>query len=167
MKRLAFASLFLLSFLMGCGTSTAPVTTSSVRKYNGTASVGDFLTISIDSTVHTIDYINHTNGDSGTVPYTVNVDGTYTVTDPQGNILAAYEVPGFVLLVETAKSGPTHNTPALITAIELCQRRSPICLGRTSTTCNCAPPLAGWKLVPFLSTLREIFNTNPSALLRS
>ncbi len=118
MKRLAFASLFLLSFLMGCGTSTAPVTTSSVRKYNGTASVGDFLTISIDSTVHTIDYINHTNGDSGTVPYTVNVDGTYTVTDPQGNILAAYEVPGFVLLVETAKSGPTHNTPALITAIE-------------------------------------------------
>jgi hypothetical protein len=118
MKRLTLASFALLSVLIGCGTSKAPTSTSAVRKYNGTASVGDFLTISLDSNAHTIEYVNHTNGDSGTVRYTVNVDGTYTVIDPQGNLLAAYEVPGFVLLVETAKSGPTHNTPALITAIE-------------------------------------------------
>ena len=119
MKRFRLASLLLvLSFSISCGTSTSSSKLSAVRKYNGTASVGDFLTISIDSTAKTITYSNHSNGDSGTVPYTVNVDGTYTVTDPQGNLLAAYEVPGFVLLVETAKSGPTHNTPALITAIE-------------------------------------------------
>jgi hypothetical protein len=118
MKRLALALFALLISLTGCGTSTAPTPASSVRKYNGTASVGDFLTISLDSTAHTIEYVNHTNGDSGSVSYAVNADGTYTVTDPQGNLLAAYEVPGFVLLVETAKSGPTHDTPALITAIE-------------------------------------------------
>ncbi|PYX47590.1 MAG: hypothetical protein DMG79_13550 [Acidobacteria bacterium] len=89
-----------------------------MRAYNGTASVGDFLTISIDSTALTITYQNYTNGDTGTVPYTVNGDGTYTVSDPNGNLLAAYEVPGFVLMVETAKAGPNHNTPALITAVE-------------------------------------------------
>jgi hypothetical protein len=80
--------------------------------------VGDFLTISIDSTALTITYKNYSNGDSGTVPYTVNSDGSYTITDPNGNLLAAYEVPGFVMMVETAKSGPNHSTPALITAIE-------------------------------------------------
>jgi hypothetical protein len=52
------------------------------------------------------------------VPYTVSSDGTYAFADPQGNLLEAFEVPGFVLVVESAKSGPTHNTPALITAIE-------------------------------------------------
>jgi len=118
MSRLAPASLLLLALLTGCGTSTAPVSTNAIRNYNGTASVGDFLTISINSTSSTIDYTNHTNGDSGTVPYTVNSDGTYTVMDPQGNLLEAFEVPGFVLVVESAKSGPTRNTPALITAIE-------------------------------------------------
>jgi hypothetical protein len=118
MKRLTLVSLFCLSFLASCGTSTTSTPTNAVRSYNGTASVGDFLTISIDSNAHTISYANHSNGDSGTVPYTVNLDGTYTVIDPQGNLLAAYEVPGFVLMLETAKSGPTHNTPALITAIE-------------------------------------------------
>ena len=107
-----------LLLIRPAGTSKAPTSTSAVRKYNGTASVGDFLTISLDSNAHNIEYVNHTNGDSGTVPYTVNVDGTYAVIDPQGNLLAAYEVPGFVLLAETAKSGPTHSTPALITAIE-------------------------------------------------
>jgi hypothetical protein len=118
MKRLALASLFLLAVLTGCGTSTAPTSTNAIRNYNGTASVGDFLTITINSTTGTIDYTNHTNGDTGTVPYTVNSDGTYTVADPQGNLQEAFEVPGFVLVVESAKSGPSHNTPAIITAIE-------------------------------------------------
>jgi hypothetical protein len=91
---------------------------NAVRAYNGTASVGDFLTISLDSNAQTISYKNFTNGDMGTVPYSVNADGTYFISDPNGNLLAAYEVPGFVLMVETAKAGPSHNTPALITAIE-------------------------------------------------
>jgi len=118
MNRLTLATLFLFAVLTGCGTSTAPTSTSAIRNYNGTASVGDFLTITINSATSTIDYTNHTNGDTGTVPYTVNNDGTYAVTDPQGNLLEAFEVPGFVLVVESAKSGPTHNTPAIITAIE-------------------------------------------------
>lgn len=118
MKRLTLACLFYAGFLAGCGSSTHTTSVNAIRNYNGTASVGDFLTITINSTASTIDYTNHTNGDTGTVPYTVNSDGTYTVTDPQGNFLEAFEVPGFVLAVESAKSGPTHNTPALITAIE-------------------------------------------------
>jgi hypothetical protein len=56
--------------------------------------------------------------EAGTVPYTVNSDGTYAITDPQGNILSAYELPGFALVVEAANAGPSRNTPALVTAIE-------------------------------------------------
>jgi hypothetical protein len=109
----------LLALLAGCAsTSKLGTSQSAVRSYNGTASVGDFLTITIDATAQTITYKNYTNGDAGTVPYTVKSDGTYAITDPNGNLLAAYEVPGFVLMVETAKSGPSHNTVALITAIE-------------------------------------------------
>jgi len=117
------ARLALLAFaclLMGCnsvsklGTPAQP----TVHCYNGTASVGDFLTISIDSSAQTITYKNYTNGETGTVPYAVNADGTYTITDPDGNLLSAYEVPGFVLMVEAANAGPNKDTLALITAVE-------------------------------------------------
>ncbi len=91
---------------------------SAVRAYNGTASVGDFLTISIDSTAETITYKNYTNGETGTVPYTVNGDGTYTIADPNGNLLSAYEVPGTMLMVEAENAGPNRDTAALVTAIE-------------------------------------------------
>ncbi|MGB2632418.1 MAG: hypothetical protein WAM58_00650 [Candidatus Acidiferrum sp.] len=80
--------------------------------------MGDFLTISIDSTTATITYNDLSNGQSGTVPYTVGTNGTYTITDPQGNLLAAYELSGYALLIEAAKVGPNQNTPALITAVE-------------------------------------------------
>ena len=107
--------------LFGCGSnvsSTPASATAAVRSYSGTASVGDFLTIQIDSNAGTITYSNHSNGESGTVPYTVNGNGTYTITDPTGNLVAAYEVPGDILLVESNKSGPNLSTPALITAVE-------------------------------------------------
>jgi hypothetical protein len=93
-------------------------TAAAIRSYNGTASVGDFVTISIDSTAGTITYHDVSNGEQGTVSYAVNADGTYSINDPQGNVLAAYEVPGFVMLVEAVKAGPNQNTPALITAVE-------------------------------------------------
>jgi len=96
----------------------AAVPQSAVRSYNGTASVGDFLTITLDSTAHTLTYSNHSNHDAGTIPYTVNSDGTYTLNDPTGNLLAAYEVPGYALLVQAAKTGPNHDTKALITAVQ-------------------------------------------------
>jgi hypothetical protein len=105
--------------LAGCGSASQPAASqAAVRSYNGTASVGDFLTISIDSTANTITYQNYTNHESGTVPYTVNADGTYSITDPNGNLLSAYEVPGTVMIVEAANAGPGRDTKALITAIE-------------------------------------------------
>lgn len=116
--------LFLLGSLaaVGCGSTSSSTTpaapVSATRSYNGTASVGDFLTIQIDSSTLTINYTNHSNGMAGSVPYTVNSDGTYTITDPTGNLVVAYEVPGYIMLVESNKSGPNMNTPALITAIE-------------------------------------------------
>jgi hypothetical protein len=95
-----------------------PAAQKAVRAYNGTASVGDFLTISVDSIAQTITYKDYTNGEMGTVPYTINGDGTYTITDPNGNLLSAYEVPGTALMVEAANAGPLQDTDALITAIE-------------------------------------------------
>jgi hypothetical protein len=115
---LLFVASTAVTFL-GCN-SSSPATSpaSAIRSYNGTASVGDFLTITIDSTTNTITYNNLTNSESGTVPYSVNSDGTYAITDPQGNLLSAYELPGFALVVEAANAGPSRNTPALVTAIE-------------------------------------------------
>jgi hypothetical protein len=105
--------------LAGCGAnsklSTKPI---AVRAYNGTAAVGDFLTISIDSNAHPITCENHTNGQNGTAPYTVNPDGSCTITDPHGNLLSAHEVPGSVMVVETANAGPNRDTSTLITATE-------------------------------------------------
>lgn len=112
--------LSLCLLLLGCSSTpaSAPPLANRLRSYNGTASVGDFLTISIDPAGHTITYSNQTNGETGTVPYTVNADGSYTITDTKGNLLAAYEVPGFVLEVEAANAGPKNDTDALITAVE-------------------------------------------------
>jgi hypothetical protein len=100
---------------MSNSTPTPAVTT---RAYNGTASVGDFLTITVNTTALTITYNNLSNGDSGTFPYTVNADGSYTLDDPNGNLLSAYEIPGYALLIQAAKVGPNHNTAALVTAVE-------------------------------------------------
>ena len=121
--KLVSCSLLLLAActfaFLGCNNaSSSSAATSAIRTYNGTASVGDFLTISIDSTTKTITYDNVTNGETGSVPYTVNADGTYSITDPHGNLLSAYELPGFALVVQAANAGPARNTPALITAIE-------------------------------------------------
>ncbi|HTW31216.1 MAG TPA: hypothetical protein VMD76_06030 [Candidatus Sulfotelmatobacter sp.] len=121
MKIAGLGLVFSLCLMSGCGTTPSSVTTSTeaaVRSYNGTASVGDFLTISIDSSALTITYKNYSNGESGTVPYTVNANGTYAIADPKGNLQAGYEVPGFVMMIETAKSGANEDTPALVTAIE-------------------------------------------------
>jgi hypothetical protein len=110
----------ILAGICGCGNN--PETTASpapvTYTYNGTASVGDFLTITLDTTALTMTYHNLSNGDGGAFPYTVNADGSYTLEDPQGNLLSAYEIPGYALLIEAAKAGPEHNAPALITAVE-------------------------------------------------
>jgi hypothetical protein len=110
-------SLLILAAVSGC---TNPLATPPAANYtyNGTASVGDFLTIVVNPTALTITYTNLTNGDTGTVPYTVNTDGSYAITDTKGNLISAYEIPGYALVIQSAKSGPDHNTAALITAVE-------------------------------------------------
>ena len=106
-KNLMLCAAIALIALSGCSSKvTKPATTSTAiptsRAYNGTASVGDFMTIAIDANAHTLHYDNHSNGDSATVPYTVNPDGTYTLVDPTGNLVAAYEVPNFVMMIQAA-----------------------------------------------------------------
>src|SRR5271170_2900143 len=88
-----------LSACGGADSGISQATSQAVtHSYNGTASVGDFLTLTVDPTAQTIAYTNHTNGDTGTVPYTVNSDGSYAIADPNGNLIAAYEVPGYALV---------------------------------------------------------------------
>jgi len=111
--------LLTMFLLLSC--STAPHTTMATpasRVYHGTASVGDFMTITIDSNAETVSYTDVSNNTSGTVPYTVNSDGGYTLNDPAGNLVAAYEVPNYAMVIQAAKTGPSSNTPALITAVE-------------------------------------------------
>jgi hypothetical protein len=117
--RLCFM-LFVTFLVAGCNSSSkvASVTPeATTRTYRGTASVGDFLTVTINPSALTLTYTNHSNGDTGTIPYTVNSDGTYTLSDPQGNLIAAYEVANYAMLIQAAKTGPNHDTPALITAV--------------------------------------------------
>ena len=74
--------------------------------------------MTLDASTHTLSYVDHSNGDSGTAQYSVNPDGTYTLSDPAGNLIAAYEIPGYALVIEAEKTGPNHDTPALVTAVE-------------------------------------------------
>lgn len=76
------------------------------------------MTITIDSTAQTIAYTDVSNDTTGVVPYTTNSNGTYTLNDPTGNLIAAYEVPNYAMVIQAAKTGPGATTPALITAVE-------------------------------------------------
>jgi hypothetical protein len=114
----------LLLLIAGCNTGSTganavppPPTPAAVRTYTGTASVGDFLTISLDPNNKTIEYKDISNGDSGTATFTVQDNGTYAITDPTGNLIAADEVPNYTLLLEATKVGQAHDTKALITAV--------------------------------------------------
>ncbi len=119
MKLRLLVAVSLLLATPGCGTKSAPAfNPNAPRTYNGSASVGDFLDIRLDPVAHTLAYTNHSNGDTGTVPYTVNSDGTFALADPTANLVAAYEVPGYALLIQAVKTGPNHDQLALITAIE-------------------------------------------------
>src|SRR5215468_282861 len=78
----------LIALLASCGTFPGP---SKSRSYNGSASVGDFLTINLDASSQTLSYSNLSDGDHGTIPYQVNQDGRYTLSDPAGNLIDAYD----------------------------------------------------------------------------
>ena len=102
MKTARFLMLLAVALLAGCGpTSKIAAPQSGARSYNGTASVGDFLTISIDSNAQTITYKNYTNGEAGTVPYTVNSDGTCSASLTLSNGAA----PDFACALNTVGTG--------------------------------------------------------------
>src|SRR5580765_7191247 len=81
MKAAKLALLVSACWLANCSSTPTPTPPAqkAVRAYNGTASVGDFLTISVDSIAQTITYKDYTNGETGTAPYTINADGSYTI----------------------------------------------------------------------------------------
>ena len=90
--------------------------TSKVHTYHAAASVGDFLTLTIDHDANTIEYVNITNGDDGTVPFTERSDGGLDVNDPNGDLVQCYEVPGQAVVCKGDSLGPdpTHAEPALL-----------------------------------------------------
>lgn len=120
--RIALIIVFALGAL-ACGSNTVTTTTptSQTRSYTGSASVGDFFTITLDPNAQTLTYTDLSNNMSGTVAYTANSDGTYTLSDPNGNLVAAYEVPNYVMLIQATMTGPNHNTLALVTAVQTSQ----------------------------------------------
>lgn len=111
--------------LAACGCSggstiagTSVAATSSTRVYNGTASVGDFVRITVNAFAKTITYTDATNNESGTATYTINTDGTYAISDPNGVLLTGYEIPGYAMIISAAKTGSGMNATSLITAVE-------------------------------------------------
>ncbi len=104
-----------LDLIKSSGDATAAVTATS-HSYKGTASVGDFITLDMDTSALTISYHNLTNGLSGSGTYTVNTDGSYTITESSGCFTDAYEIPGYALVLRGTKTGPTQNTVSLVTS---------------------------------------------------
>lgn len=114
------ATLAILSImtLAGCGTEGGPGPAEQTSyDYQGTASVGDFVTITVDHVAQTIDYTNLTNGNSGSATFTLDADGAYLISDPDGSLITAYEIPGYALVVQAEHTGPGADTPSLIVAI--------------------------------------------------
>ena len=112
--------IFITLGLLACGSvAPAPIQQApALRTYTGSASVGDFFTVSLDPNAQTITYSDISNNMSGTVAYTTNQDGTYTLTDPTGNLVAAFEIPNYAMLIEATMAGPDKNTLALVTAVQ-------------------------------------------------
>ena len=108
----------LLPIFMGRSSSPLATSVSTTRSYNGTASVGDFFTMTVDPVAYTLAYTDLSNGDSGTISYQVNSDGTYQLDDPNHNLVGAYEIPNNALLVEATNTGPDHDAPAIILAMQ-------------------------------------------------
>jgi hypothetical protein len=123
MKYRVAAAIALALATFGCGANTATPGSSAqqTRSYTGSASVGDFFNITLDPNTQTLTYTDVSNNMSGTVAYTANPNGTYTLTDPSGNLVAAYEVPNYAMLIQATMTGPNKNTLALVTAVQTTQ----------------------------------------------
>ena len=109
--------------LTACGSPPAAATPTPTptpsRSYNGTAGVGDMLTIQVDPNARTIAYNNLTNGLVGTATYTINVDGTWTISDPvHGHLLRGFEIPDHALILQVANAGANADQMSVVTAIQ-------------------------------------------------
>ena len=97
--------------------SAALTVTAAPRNYSGSASVGDFLSFVIDPNAGTLSYTNISNGQSGSVSYTVSGNGSSTLDDPDGHLLAVSEVPGYGVVALMNNAGATADQLALITSV--------------------------------------------------
>jgi len=112
-------ALVVIAALVVAGFIFIPAALAAVTPQNfaASASVGDFVTVTIDHLLKTIAYVNVTNGVTGTVTYTINKDGTYDVTDSTGNITNALEIPGYQIMLLMNKAGPSANEQALVVGV--------------------------------------------------
>lgn len=111
---LGACSMLLVAGCSGSGSSSSVSGTS----YTATASVGDFITVTLDSDSSTLEYNNKTNGDTGTASYTVESDGSYTITDATGRLLRAFEIEDYALVVEADQTGPSSDTKSIIVGVQ-------------------------------------------------
>ncbi|MFZ1083748.1 MAG: Ig-like domain-containing protein [Terracidiphilus sp.] len=103
---------------LGLVQGSAPLSvTAVVHNYSGSASVGDFVSFTIDPNQNTLTYHNISNSQTGTISYTASADGSATLNDPAGHLLAVTEVPGYGMVALMNNAGATADQLALITSI--------------------------------------------------
>jgi hypothetical protein len=134
-------------------TNVAPVSTgSSKRSYNGSASIGDFLAITLDPVALTLTCKNLSKGEHWG-PYTVNPDGTYALNDPNHNFSGRQLSPklrptfaGGEGRPQAQRAGPGYSRS---------EEHNFIGMGLTTITTTCSSgPLP--EVVPYLWTRRQV-----------
>jgi hypothetical protein len=109
MKHVARLSTLLLTLASCAGGGS---NTSASHDYNGTASVGDFLTVTIDRDASVIHWANGTNGETGQAPFTLDTDGALLVSTDTGQVKKAYEIAGYGVVALDPNAGPSHDRPS-------------------------------------------------------
>jgi hypothetical protein len=125
----------LLMTMSGCAAApNAPQTpvvqeTQQPQSYVASATVGDFLTFTLDPASKTFTYNDLTNSEQGTLPVVETSANVYGINDPSGNMVAAYQYPNYGLVVEAKKVGPDRDTVALNLALA----QTPITISEVSS----------------------------------
>jgi hypothetical protein len=130
----------ILMTMSGCAAGThAPQTpvaqeTQQSQSYVASATVGDFLTFTLDPANKTFTYNDLTNSEQATLPLVETSTNVYGINDPSGNMVAAYQYPNYGLVVEAKKVGPDRDTVALNLALA----KTPVSIADvTSQPFNC------------------------------
>ncbi len=89
----------------------------NVHSYKAAATVGDFLALTVNHDTNEIEYVNVSNGDEGTVSFTVLPDGGLEVTDPNGDLVLCYEMPGVAIACQGEELGTGTGEPALLLGV--------------------------------------------------